>query len=89
MVFPPEHVTESRQITEATTAPVHHPGHVSDRVIREIQDVARRRGWDPTAPAEPPGAVTPYALFCGALPEDLARRLVRPHRRQPLPESDR
>ncbi|MEV6125661.1 hypothetical protein AB0M05_02385 [Streptomyces violaceusniger] len=66
MVFPSEHITES-------TRPL-----VADRVTREMREVARRRGWASAAPAEPSAGGTPYVLFCGALPDDLARRQQPP-----------
>lgn len=62
MVFPSEHITESTR------------HRVADRVTREMREVARRRGWVSAVPAEPSAGGTPGVLFCGALPEDLARR---------------
>ncbi|BBJ40812.1 hypothetical protein SSPO_035300 [Streptomyces antimycoticus] len=71
-VFPLERAIESTYPTEAT--PALGPGRVADRITREIQDVARRRGWDTTAPAEPSAADTLPVLFRGARSEDLSRR---------------
>lgn len=78
MVFPSEHITESTR------------HRVADRVTREMREVARRRGWSSAGPAEPPVGGAPYVLFCGALPEDLARR-QQPPTPTPAstPESDR
>ncbi|GHJ31549.1 hypothetical protein TPA0910_59820 [Streptomyces hygroscopicus subsp. sporocinereus] len=78
-VFPLERAIESTYPAEATPAP--GPGRVADRITREIQDVARRRGWDPTTPAEPPTTGNAHVLFCGARSEDLSRRRPVAHRR--------
>ena len=78
MVFPSEHITESTR------------HRVADRVTREMREVARRRGWVSVGPAEPSAGGTPSVLFCGALPEDLARRQQPPYLSPtPTPESDR
>jgi hypothetical protein len=81
MVFPSEHPIESTHPTEPTTTTPHALRSVMEQVTREMQAVARRRGWVPTAQPEPSTAGTPYPLFCGALSEDLARRLVAGHQR--------
>ncbi len=66
MVFPSEHITESTR------------HRVAERVTREMREVARRRGWSSAGSAEPSVGGTTNVLFCGALPEDLARRQQPP-----------
>ncbi len=79
MVLPPEHAIESTRAAKATTTASYELHRVADRVTREMREVARRRGWVSTAPAEPPTRAAPPALFCGARPQDLARRFITGH----------
>jgi len=79
MVLPPEHSIESARSAETTLTGPHELHRLADQVTREMQDVARRRGWAATTPTEPPATAAPYALFCGARSEDLARRRIAGH----------